>query len=282
MRPKIIYLKSAFKIFSEPGGPLHLFAELGLDGISFLSFQQDPFKAVGLLRFHMDATPDVDSIVAMLKEHFNEEQFFQQDFRSICCAYQAREVTLIPGEFYNVAADQPALDLLFGIDPFTNVYRDALSTYDIHTVYRLNRPFRETIAAQFPSALHRHLATLLLPVFLKDVDALHCIVYPGCIKLYLVKAGSLQLMQHYAYSSATDVLYHLLNVCKQYGMEPSVVALKLSGMIEAASSLYSELYKYFPDIRFEQLPAAVTTAEDFKQYPEHFFYHLLITAASCA
>jgi len=94
----------------------------------------------------------------------------------------------------------------------------------------------------------------------------------------LASKGSLLLLtQTFAYSTPEDVLYYLLNTCRQFNLSQQELQLQLSGLIDKRSSLYNELYQYFIHIDFREAGWNLKN-----EYPAHFFTSLndLATCAS--
>jgi hypothetical protein len=105
---------------------------------------------------------------------------------------------------------------------------------------------------------------------------LHVTFYPNKIVCVLVLNGVLQLLNSYTYVTKEDVVYHLLNIKDKYKSED--LQLKLGGMIEETSALYTEIYKYFLNVSFAEHDC--NCVEGIKKYPSHYFSHLL-SVASC-
>jgi hypothetical protein len=76
----------------------------------------------------------------------------------------------------------------------------------------------------------------------------------------------LQYIQSLHYTSPDDVVYNLLNICKQFNL--SGVHLQVSGMIDAKSSLYETLSIYFTNITTEDLNVPDL---DVSTYPAYYF-----------
>ena len=77
--------------------------------------------------------------------------------------------------------------------------------------------------------------------------------------------SKLLLARSFSYSIPEDVIYQLLNVCKQFGLSQQHVKLSLSGLIDKQSALYKEIFQYFIHVGFRE---ATWNNED---YPAHFF-----------
>jgi hypothetical protein len=92
----------------------------------------------------------------------------------------------------------------------------------------------------------------------------------------LVKAGELQLIQTYPYNSGADVVYYMLNICRQFNM--TNIPVCIGGMIEKDSDLHAEIGHYFSNIVFDELPAEYEYADSLQQLPAHYFSHLFSIA----
>ena len=69
----------------------------------------------------------------------------------------------------------------------------------------------------------------------------------------LVRDNSLLTAQIFFYTKAEDVLYYLLNICKQFSITQNEVNILLSGLIDRNSTVFKELYQYFLNIDFDAL-----------------------------
>ena len=96
----------------------------------------------------------------------------------------------------------------------------------------------------------------------------------------LCKDGKLQVIQNFNYTHADDCVFHLLNVCKGFEVNPDSVTLHINGMIDKNSALYTTVYKYFLNIEFDTMPEGFSYYEKIKDHPTHFFSHLF-ALASC-
>jgi preprotein translocase subunit SecA len=89
----------------------------------------------------------------------------------------------------------------------------------------------------------------------------------------------LQVIKNFEFSTPDDAVYHLLNICQSFEVDATKTGLIISGMVDANSNLYNELYKYFLKIDFTTLPENFNYTEEIKNSPAHYFSHLFATAA---
>ena len=75
---------------------------------------------------------------------------------------------------------------------------------------------------------------MLLKQVPAEEDKLLIIFYPKKVVVMLNKNGSTQFINTFSYTTADDVLYILLNTCKQF--EAENIPVEISGMIEMNSA----------------------------------------------
>ena len=81
-------------------------------------------------------------------------------------------------------------------------------------------------------------------------------------------------MQTFLYQVPEDVVYFLLNICRQFELSPEEAALIISGYVEDDSALFTEVRKYFLHCIMDE-PPQTFTGSVFNPMPAHFFSWLL-------
>jgi hypothetical protein len=127
--------------------------------------------------------------------------------------------------------------------------------------------------------LQSHQNSLIINFEKNSKDLLYCNFNPHNFIVFLKKDGQLQVIQNFEFDIATDAVFHLLNICQSFDVNTGQIALWVSGTVDTDSVLYNELYKYFLNITFLNLPANFNYAGQIKNYPEHYFSHLFALAA---
>ena len=74
---------------------------------------------------------------------------------------------------------------------------------------------------------------------------------------------------HYAIPEA--VSFHLLNIANQWNLSPEDITVKISGLLETQSAMYTEILKYFLRVELELKPAGFQYDFAFDNFPQHFF-----------
>lgn len=187
-----------------------------------------------------------------------------------------KQSILTPSQFHSRDESLSLLKELYG-DPYAEqYYHDNISTMSVINDYSLPVAYDSVLKDYFPNAAIQHQYSLLIEK-LNSTKTLHVLFYFEKIIVVVFKDKKLQIVQSFIYKVPADVIYHLLNVCKQFELSNTLITVY--GLIEKRSALYEEIHKYFSDIAFAELPANINTGENFSDYPAHFFAHLFYTAS---
>ena len=95
-------------------------------------------------------------------------------------------------------------------------------------------------------------------------------------RVLVKKDNHIQLAQTYSYKNPLDVVYYLLKICYEVGLEQTEISVVLSGLIDENSAMFSELHSYFMNLHFAEAPAYSVPENDF---PGHYFTSLYNLAA---
>ena len=84
------------------------------------------------------------------------------------------------------------------------------------------------------------------------------------------KENNLLLAKTYHYASPADVVFYLLKICEVFNLSQEQTALQVSGLVDADSKMFRELYDYFLNTTLK--PA--TWIDTISGYPAHYFTSL--------
>ncbi len=253
---------------------LHLLIEVGGYGMSFVWFTKEPKYIKGLAVYNFankmtssEIAKEIDNIIA-------SNTFFEERSESVTICYDFKESLLVPAEYHERSAAAAMLDLVYGTGPASNVRTERIGDTDVHNYYAANERITSLLDSKYPGVIYYHATSLQLEREKATGKNMHVIIFHNCLKVFLFDNERILLVQQFHYDKPVDAAYHLLNCCSQHDIPADGVNLVLSGMIDAHSNLYNELYKYFLNIRFEEPIPGFTVHERIIFYPSHFFNHL--------
>lgn len=273
-------MKIAFKIppVLNKNVESHLLVEAGKEDISFLLFSKNPVTIQGLFSYQFEKNLPHGIYMEDVKNTIREFVALQPSNISSCnIFYNFPTTTLVPLQYFIEEEKEKMIELMFGADKSSNCFQENVKGQSIKNVYSVPATIYNLLMELYPNNKFAHSTSYQVNDDNINGNSLHCIVYSSSIKVLLFKNGQLQLVQYFDYVTPADVCYHLLNVAERFQMPASILNLALSGMIDAGSNLYEELYKYFLHISFEA-KAKADVAENLNELRPHFYNHLTALA----
>jgi hypothetical protein len=220
----------------------------------------------------------------ILREIIFGDEMLSRKVNETLVVYNLAESTLVPEVFFDKRSDKEFINLAYGNLDKGLVVSEKIPWWDIYNVYRLPIEVHQLLEYKFPDAKKWHYYSLLLKSYKKfsasdKTENIAIVFCEAKMILSVYKKGQLQLLQSFFYEGAKDVLYHLLNCCRQLNMSQQEVSLQISGFIEKQSLVYNELAKYFLNISFDETGDSITKTALLDEYPLHYFSTLLKMAA---
>jgi Protein of unknown function (DUF3822) len=254
-----------------------LLVQVGKQGISFTQLDIDSNTFIAVQVYHFEKHTTVNSIADAINDILSAGNFEQQHFKKIFVTWCFDENVLVPHEYFEGNDTAAMLNLVYGDAAQSAVQHEAVLSHSIYSVYRIPVAVKNIFNHWFPFCIQNHQGASMINLGKGNKNFLYCNFYPGSLTVLLRKNGQLQLIQNFEFNTPEDAAYHLLNVCRSFETAPEI-NLMVSGMIDADSSLYSELYKYFLHIEFATLPGNFNYVDAIKDQPAHYFSHLFATA----
>jgi hypothetical protein len=257
----------------------NLFVQAGRQGISFIQLDSENNIFTAVMVYHFAKHLIDTQIAESIKNILNTEKFQQQNFKKIYVTWCFDETILVPHAYFDATNANEMLQLVYGdVIPGT-VQNELVTSHNLHTIYKIPSFVKTIFNNWAPFSLQTHESSLLINFDKANKDLLYCNFYPEYLTVLLRKSGQLQAIKNFEFSTPDDAVYHLLNICQSFEVDATQTTLTISGMVNANSNLYNELYKYFVNIDFTYLPDNFNYTEEIKKSPEHYFSHLFATAA---
>lgn len=141
----------------------------------------------------------------------------------------------------------------------------------LNIFFRNEADAEKTLSEDFPYLTTEHIFARLISREREDYSTMNVYCYPHQAIVILQHLNTLQLVNNYHYDTSEDVLYYLLNTCRQFNIDVQQVHLNIHGMLDDDSELHTVLNKFFPVIRFGSHNASFTESVKFADYPAHYF-----------
>jgi len=211
---------------------------------------------------------------------FEKHPVLNWPFYRTVVSYYTTPFVLVPSLKYKF---ENIKDYILSITPGLmdqRVLQEQVLEQKLHCVYAVPQNVHHKLSRAFITGRSWHHSYIILQhLERKEGDRMHINFWADSFSVTAMKNGSLSLYQIYRYSNADDVLYHLMKICRVYGLDRKEAAISLSGFIEEKSVLYKELYDFFVHISFEEVQGDFTFSEDFVDFSPYYFSNISKLAA---
>lgn len=278
-------IRPAFHIEHEPPGEDELLQSLLLmevnsQGLSYLVMHQVRQEVLDA-RYYSVPASDNSSLSDRLRLIIDADEVLHHQFRQSIVLYNFAESMLVPDTAFKLENNRDLVDLNFGTVSKGLILSEKVPGHPAHNVYRITPDIHSLFQHKFTAGKYWHLYSLWLSSlksFPPDVNEeeghIQVLFYPDKMLVSVYKRERLQLVQTFLYQVPEDVVYYLLNICKQLNLSPEAVTLIVSGYAEDDSALLTEVKKYFLHCIMDDVPPTFTSSV-FSPMPVHFFSPLL-------
>lgn len=262
-------MKTVFTIGNEINGCDTLLLEIGEDYCchALLKGKERTFQQIQYITFDtLQAQEKLLQIIEDLKKENCEQAI-------ICSAFPQSLLTPRHGH----KNDYILLNVLYD-SPSQKFLKDEIAEWQMCVTYAIPLSVFNSIKQRFRFAEFVHAYTPSLKIFNGFTSANQIDLHFGTqhFRVLVKKDNHIQLAQTYSYKNPLDVVYYLLKICYEFGLQQSELTMVVSGLIDEDSAMYSELRNYFLDLHFAQAPSYSVPENE---YPQHYFTSLYNLAA---
>lgn len=222
------------------------------------------------LVWYTDAEMDEKNLTEIYRKH--EE--LRQPFHQTLLCYDHPQSVLVPATHYREEEARLLLQTIFGPNGRDPLQQESIPGWQLHNIYTVPKEVKEWAYQNFSKGDYWHAYTIgIRKMEATGSEGLLAVDFRTDDFSIIVSEGNkLLLAQTFPYSNPADVIYYLLNVCRQFSFSQDTVRVALSGLIDRQSALYKELYQYFLHVYFRE--AQWNLLPDEQEYPLHFFTSL--------
>lgn len=177
----------------------------------------------------------------------------------------------VPSALFQRESSSAQLSVLFP-PPTQITYSGADVLFDSGMVicWEAPHPCVEILMGHFKMVRIQSLASLLVETITreekKDSGGL-IVIAPPWVWVLFYRSGELLNIQTVAMHHPENLSYHMLNLCKQWGVEPSETCWRVGGMLELNSPVWQATERFFEQVSVWNAQAGGG------EVPGHFFAH---------
>jgi hypothetical protein len=255
-----------------------LLIEVGEKMFSFVIYNKEQRRFVGLRQYNLDYTPGKTMLENMLEIVTNDE-LLQTQFKEAFIIYNYSDSNFLPEKVFNIELNQPVTEILYGNAKKGLLLSEKVIGYKMYNIYRVPREIHALLQRKFSSGNYWHYYTLMLYDQQVQPSAgeqvIKMVMRADQFLIAVFNGEQIQLIQSYAYQTPDDVSYYLLSICNRFNISQEKVTLIVSGLLDEQSRLYQELLKYFLQVQWDRMPETIKLDAAFEAFPTHYFSPLL-------
>jgi hypothetical protein len=186
--------------------------------------------------------------------------------------FNSDESVLVPSHLHVAESSPDYLNVVFGTNEKTEVYNDNLNNqFQLVNAYRVPTQVKEVIEKNLASVTVEHTYSSILRSTFWVLSSLpqqliKAQFYKSHLIVTVLTEHRLQYIQSFSFTAPEDVVYNLLNICRQFNVKGAL--LQVSGLIDPKSAMYQALSNYFKNISTED---STVPGLDISDHPPHYF-----------
>jgi hypothetical protein len=262
-----------------------LLVEVNPNSFSYVLLNQRNMSPLVVRYFQLEHSKE-SPLTETLREILESEPLLRRPVKETLLVYNFPESSLIPEAVFTMDTNREIIDTLHGDLEKGLILTEKIPWWELFNVYRIKPDLHQLLQQTFSAGKYWHYYSLMLKSYkmfdsTEQETCIKVIFYADKMVLLVIREGRPVLVQTFPYHDTKDVAYHLLNCCRQLGLDQEGVKLLVGGLIDRQSALSTELNKYFLKIHFEEIDESIKVTDELKELPLHYFSSILKMAV-CA
>jgi hypothetical protein len=158
---------------------------------------------------------------------------------------------------------------------------DKLVSFNAYVVYHIPEDMRRLVEQYFSTAQTIHYSSALIqPIYLKNMNRendqlLYVNVAASRVDIMRIKGKKLDYFNSFRYNTSEDLIYFIIFVVEQLGLNPESADLMMMGEVDKHSSITDLVMKYIRNVSFAKRNDEFRYSFVFDQLPGHYYFNLL-------
>ncbi|PIE86203.1 MAG: hypothetical protein CSA05_01755 [Bacteroidia bacterium] len=275
----------------------HISIQLSLDGYALCILDTSENKYLVLKyeifskRFTLRQPAMADQFYAKIKEILKEDEFLNNNFKSVKFIYQTSKSTLVPDELFEITKLKSYFTFNHKLELFESINYNKIDSIKAYNIFTLPSFLTTILINKYKNIEFYHqLSPFINTIFSKsqkfrntsNQKKVYVNVADTFFDIYVADTQKLYLYNNFHYKTEEDFAYYILNTFEQQGLNPDFHQLNISGKnISLNSPEYNLAKKYIKRIKFLKLNTLFKYSDKMNQIPEHSFVNLF-NLYSCA
>ena len=256
--------------------------EVSVTGLTFCVL--DTLRNKYILIRHYEPEEGRDFTYDHLSDILVSDDYFRKRYRKVNIVVPSHKFTLVPAPLFEPSKAVEYFDFNHTRDENTIILSNRVTLPDAFIIFSLPGELSSMLGSSFPDTpVNIHLRPLLRHIAYGNRNpggrSIHVHLESSFFNLAIFDQGLLKICNSFTYKNTSDILYHVMNVFRQTGIDQNET-LFFSGNIEKNADLVPEFSSYVRGIKFAVPEGNFTFSYVFSESVLHRFLNLF-TIVSC-
>ncbi|MBS0027418.1 DUF3822 family protein [Chitinophaga sp. 22321] len=262
----------------------YLFVLVGSGTFSYVVYDPAAKKFLALKSYHFTPRKLALADLEMIEQVFDTDKLLFTAFKSILLAFNTGSGVLVPHEYYMPSMKKDYLHLVMPEKVQEAVLSDLLPGLPMVNIYSVDKDLLGFLRKEFSTDLVIHANSALLQSYTLDLDfnaangVAFVEVQQHTFIITIYAGGKLLIQQEADYQAGLDVVYTLVNMLRQLGLDEQLVKVKLGGAVATDAGVYQEMYKFIPHLEWMQRLPGFNYITKMQEIPGYYFHNLYALA----
>ncbi len=225
-------------------------------GLSFSGY--DP-SAGGSFFYRETEFDRAVSFISSLKEFFFAHEFLTWAYKRINVLCVSPEYSLIPADYWEEGKDGRLLDFCFST-PESHGLTDTLKEQQAKLVFGVDEEVYEFCSRSLLHPFFSHYMTSLLTLWTRESSAslsrqMYVVIERKRMDVVCCAQGKLLFVNSYPVDQLYDIIYYILYVWKQAGLNPEEDQLHVAGESSSRMRVQEQLRAYLRHVKSVEIPS---------------------------
>lgn len=262
----------------------YLLVLVGNGTFSYVVYDPVAKKFLALKSYHFTPRKMALADLEMIEQVFDTDKLLFTAFKSILLAFNTGNGVLVPHMYYMPSMKKDYLHLAMPEKVQEAILSDLLPQLPMVNVYSVDKDLLGFLRKEFSTDLVIHANSALLQSYPMDFDfhAANGVAFveveQHTFTVTVYAGGKLLIQQEADYQTGLDVVYGVVNILRQLGLDEQLVKVKLGGIVATDAGVYQEMYKFIPHLEWIQRLPGFQYITKMQEIPGYYFHNLYALA----
>jgi hypothetical protein len=238
----------------DSSGTYELSIQANQNGLVYCIFDKKTGQYVLFRKHSFEHVQFAQNLTGQITEVLEKDETLDLPFHFVKFLGYTQQSTLVPATFYNRDKMMDYLSFNHSGEIDQELYSNHITPPGLYNVFALPRDLVSMITMHFKKVEFLNQTTPFLKHIALDQDAfskpaVHIGLNSGFLDLACVGDGKLKLYNTFQYVNESDLLYYVLYVYRQFGLDTQKIPLYISGELSSKLSYYESLKQYVPETK---------------------------------